>query len=159
MQTNQIPRQVPPPPLVAHPFLLFLSAGVLPFGTLFIELYFMMTSIWLGFFYYLFAFAFLVAVLTVAINIEISILCTYVQLCAEDHGWWWPAFRRGGCVALYVFAYNVAFLFTTLKSVSGFLPVRWGICRGCLLLCARVGGWVSGGVLGWVGWRRWVSPA
>ena len=26
-KTNQIPRQIPPPPLVAHPALLFLSAG------------------------------------------------------------------------------------------------------------------------------------
>jgi hypothetical protein len=27
VKTNQIPRQIPPPPLVAHPILLFFSAG------------------------------------------------------------------------------------------------------------------------------------
>lgn len=36
--------------------------GVLPFGTMFIELYFAMTSVWLGFFYYLFFFVLAVGV-------------------------------------------------------------------------------------------------
>jgi transmembrane 9 superfamily protein 2/4 len=31
-KTNQIPRQVPKPPLVAHPVLLFFSAGARPLG-------------------------------------------------------------------------------------------------------------------------------
>jgi transmembrane 9 superfamily protein 2/4 len=63
-------------------------AGILPFGTMFIELYFAMTSLWLGYFYYLFGFVFLIGLLTIIINCEIAVLCTYVQLCAEDYGWW-----------------------------------------------------------------------
>jgi hypothetical protein len=74
---------------------------------MFIELYFAMTSVWLGFFYYLFFFVLAVGVLTIVINVEISILCTYVQLCAEDWQWHWPAFHRGGSVALYVALYSV----------------------------------------------------
>jgi transmembrane 9 superfamily protein 2/4 len=137
VKTNQIPRHVPPAPLAANPLLLFLAAGVLPFGTMFIELYFAMTrqaagtdrgvaeggaparctgaarpavcaralprgrlsthvcaapalvrSLWLGYFYYLFGFVLLIGVLTCIINAEISVLCTYVQLCAEDYHWW-----------------------------------------------------------------------
>jgi transmembrane 9 superfamily protein 2/4 len=166
VKTNQIPRQIPPPPLVAHPILLFFSAGglmvvsrlflpppscqlipphplvsttspphphphptpphppgVLPFGTMFIELYFAMTSVWLGFFYYLFFFVLAVGVLTIVINIEISILCTYVQLCAEDYLWWWRSFHRGGSVAFYVAIYSVGFLSSTLHNLSGVLPI------------------------------------
>eukprot|EP00775_Hariotina_reticulata_P011626 gene11626-11770_t len=122
-KTNQIPRQIPPAPLVAHPVLLFFSAGILPFGTMFIELYFAMTSLWLGFFYYLFGFVFLIGLLTITINIEISVLCTYVQLCAEDYLWWWQSFYRGGSVAFYVALYAVAFLGSALHNLSGFLSI------------------------------------
>ena len=45
-RTNQIPRHVPPPHWASHPAVLFLAAGLLPYGTIFVELYFAMTSIW-----------------------------------------------------------------------------------------------------------------
>ena len=41
-----------------------------------------------GYFYYIFGFCFIVGLLTVIITIEVSIVCTYVQLCAEDYLWW-----------------------------------------------------------------------
>lgn len=123
VKTNQIPRQIPPAPIVAHPVLLFFSAGILPFGTMFIELYFAMTSLWLGFFYYLFGFVFLIGLLTIIINCEISVLCTYVQLCAEDYLWWWQSFYRGGSVAFYVALYAVGFLGSSLHNLNGFLPI------------------------------------
>ena len=45
-RTNQIPRHIPPPHWASHPAILYLAAGLLPFGTIFVELYFAMTSIW-----------------------------------------------------------------------------------------------------------------
>ena len=42
-----------------------------------------------GYYYFIFGFAFLVGILTIIITIEVSIVCTYVQLCAEDYLWWW----------------------------------------------------------------------
>jgi transmembrane 9 superfamily protein 2/4 len=47
-----------------------------------------MTSLWLGYFYYLFGFVFMIGVLTVLVTVEMSVLCTYVQLRAEDYRWW-----------------------------------------------------------------------
>lgn len=105
-RTNQIPRHIPPPHWASHPAVLFLAAGLLPFGTIFVELYFAMTSMWQGYFYYMFGFLFLVAALTVVITIEVSIVCTYVQLCAEDYLWWWRSFQRGGSIAFYVLLYS-----------------------------------------------------
>lgn len=45
-RTNQIPRHIPPPHWASHPTVLFFAAGLLPFGTIFVELYFAMTSMW-----------------------------------------------------------------------------------------------------------------
>lgn len=135
VKTNQIPRHIPPPPLVAHPVLLFFSAGILPFGTMFIELYFAMTTVWEGYFYYLFGFTFIIGLLVCIINAEISVLCTYVQLCAEDYLWWWRSFQRGGSVAVYIAVYALGFLATTLNNVSGFTAVFVYLCyMGIMIL-------------------------
>lgn len=122
-RTNQIPRHIPPPAWTSHPAVLFLAAGLLPFGTMFVELYFAMTSIWQGYYYFIFGFATIVSILTLVITVEVSIVCTYVQLCAEDYRWWQRSFVRGGSVAVYVFLYSLGFLFNTLHLLSGFLPV------------------------------------
>ncbi len=42
-----------------------------------------------GYFYYIFGFLFLVGILTTVVTIEVGIICTYVQLCAEDYLWWY----------------------------------------------------------------------
>eukprot|EP01025_Chloroclados_australasicus_P055854 TRINITY_DN6857_c0_g1_i2.p1 TRINITY_DN6857_c0_g1~~TRINITY_DN6857_c0_g1_i2.p1 ORF type:complete len:448 (-),score=23.30 TRINITY_DN6857_c0_g1_i2:465-1808(-) len=120
VRTNQIPRHVPETSFATNPYVMFFAAGLLPFGTMFIELYFAMSSIWQGFFYYLFGFLFIIAILTTLVTVEISILCTYVHLCVEQYQWWWRSFHRGGSVAIFVFIYAIGFIFTTLDQMEGF---------------------------------------
>ena len=135
-RTNQIPRHIPKPHWGSHPVVLFIAAGLLPFGTIFVELYFAMTSLWQGYFYYIFGFLAIVAALTVVITVEVSVVCTYVQLCAEDYLWWWRSFYRGGSLALYVLAYSIAFLVNTLHHLTGFVPVVLYLCyMGLLVWC------------------------
>lgn len=55
--TNQILCEVPPQKDPS--WLLVLGAGTLPFGSLFIELFFIMSSIWMGQAYYVFGFLFM----------------------------------------------------------------------------------------------------
>ncbi|KAA8524922.1 hypothetical protein F0562_011440 [Nyssa sinensis] len=61
VRTNQIPREIPARKYPS--WLLVLGAGTLPFGTLFIELFFILSSIWLGRFYYVFGFLLVVFLL------------------------------------------------------------------------------------------------
>ena len=45
--TSNIPRQIPTQPWYLHPLLTCLLGGILPFGACFVELFFIMSSIWM----------------------------------------------------------------------------------------------------------------
>ena len=60
--------------------------GILPFGAIFIELMFIMKSVWAqSTFYYMFGFLFLVILILIITSAEISIVITYFLLCSEDY--------------------------------------------------------------------------
>ncbi|PKI66822.1 hypothetical protein CRG98_012828 [Punica granatum] len=117
VRTNQIPREIPARKYPS--WFLVLGAGTLPFGTLFIELFFMLSSIWLGRFYYVFGFLLVVLVLLIIVCAEVSLVLTYMHLCVEDWRWWWKAFFASGSVSLYVFLYSIHYLVFDLQSLSG----------------------------------------
>ncbi|KAK3155124.1 hypothetical protein QOZ80_2BG0199190 [Eleusine coracana subsp. coracana] len=116
VRTNQIPREIP---TKKYSWLFIFGAGTLPFGTLFIELFFILSSIWLGRFYYVFGFLLVVLLLLVVVCAEVSVVLTYMHLCSEDWRWWWKAFFASGTVALYVFLYSINYLVFDLRSLSG----------------------------------------
>ncbi|KAK9029602.1 hypothetical protein V6N11_026712 [Hibiscus sabdariffa] len=117
VRTNQIPREIPAQKYPS--WLLVLGAGTLPFGTLFIELFFIMSSIWMGRVYYVFGFLFIVLILLVVVCAEVSLVLTYMHLCVEDWKWWWKSFFASGSVTIYIFLYSVNYLIFDLKSLSG----------------------------------------
>ncbi|OAY83948.1 transmembrane 9 superfamily member 7-like [Ananas comosus] len=124
VKTNKIPRQIPEVGWYMHPAFSILIGGILPFGAVFIELFFILTSIWLNQFYYIFGFLFIVFIILLITCAEIAIVLCYFQLCSEDYHWWWRAYLTAGSSALYLFAYSAFYFFTKLditKFVSGIL--------------------------------------
>ena len=97
------------------PIFCVLVGGVLPFGAVFIELFFILSSIWLHQFYYVFGFLLLVLMILIITCAEISIVMCYFQLCAEDYHWWWRAFLTSGSSAGYMFAYSIFYFYTKLE--------------------------------------------
>ncbi|KAF5195269.1 Transmembrane 9 superfamily member [Thalictrum thalictroides] len=132
VRTNQIPREIPARKYPS--WLLVLGAGTLPFGTLFIELFFILSSIWLGRFYYVFGFLLVVLLLLVVVCAEVSVVLTYMHLCVEDWQWWWKAFFASGSVSVYVFLYSINYLIFDLQSLSG--PVSATLYLGYSLIMA-----------------------
>ncbi|PAN23076.1 hypothetical protein PAHAL_4G065100 [Panicum hallii] len=124
VRTNKIPRAIPEQPWYMNPVVSVLIGGILPFGAVFIELFFILTSIWLHQFYYIFGFLFLVFVILILTCAEITIVLCYFQLCGEDYQWWWRSYLTAGSSALYLFLYATFYFFTKLeitKTVSGVL--------------------------------------
>ena len=114
-RTNKIPRQVPKQLWYMSDFFQILVGGVLPFGAIFIELFFILTSLWLHQFYYIFGCLGLVFVILCITCCEISVMLTYFQLVAEDHRWWWRSFLTSGSSALYLFLYGCHYFSTKLE--------------------------------------------
>ncbi|KAF8035660.1 hypothetical protein BT93_C1632 [Corymbia citriodora subsp. variegata] len=124
VKTNKIPRQIPEQAWYMNPAFSILIGGILPFGAVFIELFFILTSIWLNQFYYIFGFLFLVFIILIVTCAEITIVLCYFQLCSEDYLWWWRSYLTAGSSALYLFLYATFYFFTKLeitKLVSGAL--------------------------------------
>uniref|UniRef100_A0A914VY30 Transmembrane 9 superfamily member n=2 Tax=Plectus sambesii TaxID=2011161 RepID=A0A914VY30_9BILA len=118
VRTNQIPRQVPEQSLYTKPLPGMLMGGILPFGCIFIQLFFILNSIWAHQMYYMFGFLFLVFIILVITCSEATILLCYFHLCAEDYHWWWRSFLTSGFTSVYLFAYCVHY-FTSKLTISG----------------------------------------
>ncbi|KAJ8750930.1 hypothetical protein K2173_016111 [Erythroxylum novogranatense] len=124
VKTNKIPRQIPEQAWYMNPAFSILIGGILPFGAVFIELFFILTSIWLHQFYYIFGFLFIVFIILIITCAEITVVLCYFQLCSEDYLWWWRSYLTSGSSALYLFLYAAFYFFTKLeitKPVSGIL--------------------------------------
>jgi transmembrane 9 superfamily protein 2/4 len=146
VRTNQIPRQIPPAQGYLRPIPSMLLVGVLPFGAIFVELYFIMSSLWSNRIYYMFGFLFLSFGLLVATTAAVSILMIYFVLCQENYHWQWRAFASSGASALYVFAYSLLY-WARMLSFSSFtggllyfgysvlLSFLWFLLSGKLLKC------------------------
>jgi transmembrane 9 superfamily protein 2/4 len=86
-----------------------LAVGILPFGAIFIELFFIMNSLWSNRIYYMFGFLFLSFGLLVVTSAAVTIMMIYFILCAENYHWQWRAFASSGASAGYVFTYSLLY--------------------------------------------------
>merc|ERR1719221_1006586 len=122
-----------------------MTAGIVPFGCLFIEMYFIMSAVWSqNKIYYVYGFMFAILLLLVLVIICVSITCTYVLLSAEDYRWQWQCFLCCGCTSAYVFLYTVHYFFNSTQ-MSGFLQTVYyfgtslNFCIGLGLCCGALG--------------------
>lgn len=109
-RVNAIPRPIPQDvPWYGKPSGLIPLAGLLSFGSIFIELYYVLTSLWNYKFYHVYGFLFGVyAILTIVVGMT-SIIVVYFCLNAENYLWQWTAFGSGASMSGYVFLYGVYF--------------------------------------------------
>eukprot|EP00980_Cylindrotheca_fusiformis_P021502 scaffold8353_cov138-Cylindrotheca_fusiformis.AAC.33 len=141
---NKVNRKIPRSPWYSSPPVSFLLGGILPFGSVCIELFFIMSALWLHQIYYMMGFLLVVILILAATCAEVSVVMTYLQLCAEDHRWWWKSYFNCASAGFYLFLYSLWFLSKRLELV-GVLPVvvyityMWMISLLFSLFCGAIG--------------------
>eukprot|EP00211_Chloroparvula_japonica_P001496 CAMPEP_0119127560 /NCGR_PEP_ID=MMETSP1310-20130426/6065_1 /TAXON_ID=464262 /ORGANISM="Genus nov. species nov., Strain RCC2339" /LENGTH=583 /DNA_ID=CAMNT_0007117831 /DNA_START=120 /DNA_END=1871 /DNA_ORIENTATION=+ len=116
VQTSDFPRPVPPQPAYLRPVPLVLLGGLLPFCTVFYEMYFVLSSMWHHPSFYLFGT--LAVFFFFIMSAEVSIVAVYFQLCCENYRWWWRAFLVPASVGLYVFLFAMYWLISQLATLQ-----------------------------------------
>jgi transmembrane 9 superfamily member 2/4 len=109
-RVSKIPKPIQITPGYQKIKLVSFLAGCLPFGSMFIELSYVMHSLWHpNLSYYLFGFLFLCFIVLVVTSAEVSVLMCYILLCREDYRWWWLSFMVAGSSGVYFFGYAVVY--------------------------------------------------
>ena len=145
VRTNVIPRLIIEQPTYLSVPVSALISGLLPFGAVFLEFYFVLAAIWEHHFYYLFGFLSLVFLIFSISTCQVAIINTYLLLCNENHHWWWrSSFVLSIGFTTYVFVFIFLFHYTRVGVVSvSSLALYWGYSAVILFTL-----WLISGTMG-----------
>jgi len=143
-RVNAVPRPIPEKKWFMEPWVIVALGGVLPFGSIFIEMYFIFTSFWAYKIYYVYGFMLLVFLILLTVTVCVTIVCTYFLLNAEDYRWQWTAFLSAGSTAGYVYFYSFYYFFFKTKMYGFFQTTFYfgymGVFSlGLGMLCGTIG--------------------
>lgn len=146
-RVSPIPRPIPEKKWFMEPSIIIMLGGILPFGSIFIEMYFIFTSFWAYKVYYVFGFMLLVYIILAIVTTCVTIVCTYFMLNAEDYRWHWTSFLSGASTAVYVYIYSIYYFIFKTKMSGAFQTTFY---FGYMALMALMLG-VLCGTFGYVG--------
>jgi transmembrane 9 superfamily protein 2/4 len=118
------------------PFVYF-GPGFVPFMIIFLELRFILSSIWMGYVYYVFGFLTITILLWSYASALTAITMCYYQLAYEDWRWWWRSVLVPSGSGVWLAGYAVYFYFDSLNVKSAAGTVLYFTYSG-LLTCAYV---------------------
>jgi len=148
-RVNAIPRPIPDDvPWYGVPANLIPFAGLLSFGSIFIELYYILTSLWNYKFYHVYGFLLGVYAILCLVVCMTTIIVVYFCLNSENYQWQWTAFYAGSSTSLYVFLYAIYyFVFKTsmhgIVQTSFYFGYMMLISLGMGTLCGTLGHWAA----------------
>ncbi|KAH9751370.1 transmembrane 9 superfamily member 1 [Citrus sinensis] len=143
-RVKTIPRPIPEKKWYLTPSVVSMMGGLLPFGSIFIEMYFVFTSFWNYKVYYVYGFMLLVFVILIIVTVCVTIVGTYFLLNAENYHWQWTSFFSAASTAVYVYLYSIYYYYVKTK-MSGFFQTSFYFgytlmfCLGLGILCGAVG--------------------
>eukprot|EP01127_Copromyxa_protea_P015585 TRINITY_DN4500_c0_g1_i1.p1 TRINITY_DN4500_c0_g1~~TRINITY_DN4500_c0_g1_i1.p1 ORF type:complete len:597 (+),score=104.70 TRINITY_DN4500_c0_g1_i1:40-1791(+) len=138
------PKAIPHKRPLQSLWLHILCGGILPFGSIWVEMYFVFTAFWQSKYYYVFGFLLLVYLILLIVTVCSTIISTYFLLNSEDYRWQWVSFASSASTALYVYLYAIYYFFYRTK-MTGFFQTMFYFgymgmfCFGLALLTGAVG--------------------
>ncbi|KAL7180980.1 hypothetical protein ACSBR1_039940 [Camellia fascicularis] len=143
-RTTKYPREIPPQCWYRGILPQMAVAGILPFGVIFVELYYLFASIWGHRIYTIYGILFIVFIILVIVTAFVNVVMTYFQLAAENHEWWWRSFLCGGSTGLFVYGYCLCYYYSRsdmsgLLQTSFFFGYMACICYGIFLMLGTIG--------------------
>ncbi|KAH9613601.1 hypothetical protein KSS87_003195 [Heliosperma pusillum] len=139
-RVKTIPRPIPEKKWYLTPTVISLMGGLLPFGSIFIEMYFVFTSFWNYKVYYVYGFMLLVFLILIIVTVCVTIVGTYFLLNAENYHWQWTSFFSAASTGIYVYLYSIYYYHMKTK-MSGFFQTSFYFgytmmfCLGLGILC------------------------
>ncbi|GFH10849.1 transmembrane 9 superfamily member, partial [Haematococcus lacustris] len=143
-RVKRIPSPIPDRAWYLKPWAIMLAGGLLPFGSIFIEMYFIFSSFWNYKVYFVYGFMLLVVLILLVVTMCVTIVGTYFLLNVENHKWHWTSFGMAASTSLYVFLYSVHY-FVFKTKMTGFFQTSFYFgytlmaCQGLALVCGAVG--------------------
>jgi len=140
---SQVPRQIPDMPWYAQRWVYILLGGLLPFGSIFIEMYFVFSSYWQYKYYYVYGFILVVFIILSVVLICVSIVSAYFLLSSEDYRWHWVSLLSGAVTGLYVYLYCIYYFFAKthmhgLMQTMFYFGYMLLFCFTISLICAGI---------------------
>jgi hypothetical protein len=143
-RTKNFPREIPAIPWYRTLPFQMIMAGFLPFSAIYIELFYIYSSVWGHTFYTLYGILCLVFVILNIVTACITVALTYFQLSMEDHRWWWTAFINGGSTGIFIYIYSIFYYIyyshmTGLLQGSFYFAYMLVVCYFFFILLGSVG--------------------
>jgi len=143
-RTKIFPREIPVIPWYRTLPFQMLMAGFLPFSAIYIELFYIYSSVWGHTYYTLYGILCLVFLILNIVTACITVALTYFQLSMEDYRWWWPAFINGGSTGIFIYIYSICYYIyrsnmTGLLQGSFYFAYMLIVCYFFFILLGSVG--------------------
>ncbi|KAA8521512.1 hypothetical protein F0562_012178 [Nyssa sinensis] len=143
-RTTKCPREIPPQRWYRGILPQMVLAGILPFGVIYIELYYVFCSVWGHRIYTIYGILFIVFIILLTVTAFVTVALTYLLLAAEDHEWWWRSFLCGGSTGFSIYAYSFYYYYmrsdmSGLLQSSFFFGYMACICYGIFLMLGTIG--------------------
>lgn len=135
--------------------------GIVPFGIVYVELLFVLNSIWFEktVHYYMYGFLCFITLILIIIIAESAVIATYISLSVyHNPNWPWLCFRIGSSIGWFIYGYSI-YYFTFYLHIRDFVSVLFYFAY-MALFCTVVGiGCGSVGVLSGLGFIKKISGA